>query len=92
MTKTPLQIAEATLGALSLEELYELRKTIERLIVVKEGDAAWQERELTADESAKLKQAGYVENKLINGYGPYAYLRWRDGDTLRSKYLGKSAS
>lgn len=88
--KTPLEITESTLGMLSLEELRELRKTVERLIVVKEGDAAWQERELTEAESTTLKRAGYVENKYINGYGPYAYVRWREDGVLRSKYLGKA--
>lgn len=32
---------------------------------------------------------GWVELKKINGYGPYAYRRWREGKKLRSEYLGK---
>lgn len=36
---------------------------------------------------------GWVELKMIprggKSYGPYAYLRWREGKVTRSKYLGK---
>lgn len=35
--------------------------------------------------------SGYYEEKMIGGYGPYLYLRWREGGHLRSKYLGKVA-
>lgn len=34
--------------------------------------------------------AGWVELKMIGGCGPYAYLRWRDGKRLRSRYMGKA--
>lgn len=34
-------------------------------------------------------RSGYFEDKLINGYGPYRYLRfWQDGQR-RSVYVGK---
>ncbi len=48
--------------------------------------------EQAADGNSKSKggPAGWVELKHINGYGPYAYLRWRDGKRMRSKYLGKA--
>jgi hypothetical protein len=36
--------------------------------------------------------SGWVELKTIRGYGPYAYLRWREGKRIRSKYLGKVKS
>lgn len=32
---------------------------------------------------------GWVELKMINGYGPYAYKRWRSGGKTRSEYIGK---
>ena len=32
----------------------------------------------------------WVDLKMINGCGPYAYLRWREGGRCRSKYLGKA--
>ena len=39
-------------------------------------------------EGRKPKK-GHVEQKLINGYGPYLYLRYWRGGKLRSTYLGK---
>jgi hypothetical protein len=32
---------------------------------------------------------GYIESKLINGYGPYRYLRLRKNGVHHSFYLGK---
>ncbi|MEP0919565.1 hypothetical protein NC981_22310 [Leptolyngbya sp. DQ-M1] len=32
---------------------------------------------------------GSIELKMINNCGPYAYLRFRSGDTHHSFYLGK---
>jgi len=45
----------------------------------------------------RRKGAGYIEYKMIPGpngkqYGPYAYLRWREGRVHRSKYLGKAGA
>jgi hypothetical protein len=34
-------------------------------------------------------QRGYVEEKFINGCGPYEYLRYWDGKTHKSVYIGK---
>lgn len=31
----------------------------------------------------------WVDLKMINGCGPYAYLRWREDGRCRSKHLGK---
>lgn len=42
------------------------------------------------DEHGKpLNQEGYIEEKFINGCGPYRYLRYWDGKTHKSVYLGK---
>ena len=42
------------------------------------------------DEHGKpTNQDGYIEEKMINGYGPYTYLRYWDGKIHRSVYLGK---
>jgi hypothetical protein len=42
------------------------------------------------DEYGKpLNQEGHVEEKFINGCGPYRYLRYWDGKTHKSVYLGK---
>jgi hypothetical protein len=42
------------------------------------------------DEHGKpFNQKGYVEEKTVNGCGPYRYLRYWDGKTHKSVYLGK---
>jgi hypothetical protein len=42
------------------------------------------------DEYGKpVQQEGYIEEKYINGCGPYEYLRYWDGKTHKSVYLGK---
>jgi hypothetical protein len=47
----------------------------------------------SVDEYGKpLNQEGHVEEKFINGCGPYRYLRYWDGKTHRSVYLGKAES
>lgn len=32
----------------------------------------------------------WIETRLVNGCGPYAYERWWEGGRKRSKYLGKA--
>jgi hypothetical protein len=53
-----------------------------------------EERQETDDRVATGRQRrvgrGWLEAKLIRGYGPYWYWRYRDGETQRSKYLGKA--
>lgn len=34
----------------------------------------------------------WIETRLVNGCGPYAYERWWDGGKKRSKYLGKAVT
>jgi hypothetical protein len=68
-------------SALSIEELRALASGVEGLL-----EDALGER----DEYGKPRgQAGYVESKMINGNGPYRYLRFWQGKTHRSVYLGK---
>jgi hypothetical protein len=46
--------------------------------------------EVEKDEHGKpLNQEGHIEEKFINGCGPYRYLRYWDGQTHKSVYLGK---
>ena len=49
--------------------------------------------DLQIDNSkGRVKSRGWIEEKMINGCGPYLYLRWREGKKgLKSKYLGKAA-
>jgi hypothetical protein len=68
-------------SALSIEELKALASGVEGLLEDALGEI---------DEYGKPNsQEGYVERKMINGSGPYRYLRYWEGKTHRSVYLGK---
>jgi hypothetical protein len=68
-------------SALSIEELKALANGVEGLLEDALGEV---------DEFGKLRgQTGHVERKMINGSGPYRYLRFWQGKTHRSVYLGK---
>lgn len=97
MAKTALEKAEATLGALSLDELRALQKTIAQLVALKEGV----ERNPYSSSNGHVNGNGhgahgdgYIEYKMVNGCGPYAYQRtvqYEGGKRkLKSKYLGKA--
>jgi hypothetical protein len=49
------------------------------------------QKQAVDDYGKPLNQEGYVEEKFINGCGPYRYLRYWDGKIHRSVYLGKDA-
>ena len=44
----------------------------------------------SGDKPAKPAARGHIEAKTINGCGPYLYLRYWSGKTLKSKYIGKA--
>jgi len=79
---------------LTLAELEEFKAGIDAL-----GAIAQQNQQVKApekevpeiDEHGKpSNQRGYVEEKMINGCGPYRYLRFWSGKKHRSVYLGKA--
>lgn len=44
---------------------------------------------LETSSQDKMGGSGWIELKMIQGFGPYAYKRWRQGGRLRSQYVGK---
>lgn len=61
------------------------------LVALMSGLQALIKPEDERDEYGKpTNQEGYIEEKFINGCGPYRYLRYWDGKTHKSVYLGKS--
>lgn len=84
------QIAQA-LRELEAPTLYHLRDLIDVLLaeVEETTTADLQDRELGGEATGKRSAKGWVELKMINGYGPYAYRRWREGGVKRSEYIGK---
>lgn len=75
------------------EELLRLRGMIDDRLAAIEIEEM--DRELTADRGGekhnegKSGKGGYVELKMINGCGPYAYRRARVAGRLTSEYIGK---
>ncbi|PZD70804.1 hypothetical protein C1752_08946 [Acaryochloris thomasi RCC1774] len=48
-------------------------------------------KEVDRDEHGKpLDQEGHIEKRMVNGCGPYKYLRWWEGGKHRAVYLGKA--
>jgi hypothetical protein len=77
---------------------HELTQLIEGLNQLKEARDAqldedeWYEQEDQEFERQRQRQgrSPRIEAKIINGCGPYDYLRWWNGKTYKSTYLGKS--
>ena len=87
--KTPFDSVTSQLGALSRPELVELAAMVAALLDDDEADE--DKVETGADVGpAKAGAKGHVEAKVINGCGPYLYLRYWSGKTLKSKYIGKA--
>lgn len=84
LTETPksrtLSDLSTAISHLPLSDLHELKAIVEGLIqAMEEPEEATNER----------NHRGHFEFKLINGYGPYRYLRYWSGGKHRSVYLGK---
>jgi hypothetical protein len=73
------------LGALSPEELRVLQEDLAALVAASEPGGS------AHDDEPHRERGGHIELKLINGYGPYKYLRRMEGGKLRSIYLGKAS-
>lgn len=81
---------------LRLEEMEYLREALDVLIAEEKQrlEAETEEWETKREEKMPSTGArgsrGNIELKMINNCGPYAYLRFRSGDTHHSFYLGKA--
>lgn len=79
---------------LELEEMLHLREALDVLIPEKQQRLEPDEWEIKCEEEMPSTGArgsrGSIELEMINNCGPYAYLRFRSGDTHHSFYLGKA--
>lgn len=87
--KKPFDIATSQLGQLTRSELEELAVMVAALLDATEEEGDDQVEE-PADKPTKSGAKGHIEAKTINGCGPYLYLRYWSGKTLKSKYIGKA--
>lgn len=95
--KTSFDEVTSRLGQLSQSELVELGDMVAALLGVpgvsrffapteeEDDDQVADPEEKSNGKAAK----GHIEAKMINGCGPYLYLRYWSGKTLKSKYIGK---
>ena len=95
--KTAFDEVTSRLGQLSQSELVELGDMVAALLGVPGVSRFFAPTEEDGDdqvedqvEKGNGKAAkGHIEAKMINGCGPYLYLRYWSGKTLKSKYIGK---
>jgi hypothetical protein len=82
--------------SLDIEEMKSLREALDVLITEEEQRLAAEPDEWDIKREEKVPKTGAhgsrgrIELKMINNCGPYAYLRFRAGDTHHSFYLGKA--
>lgn len=89
-TKTPFEEVTSRLGQLDRVELEDLAAMVAALLDATDADEAAGDQ-VEGDKSAKSGAKGHIEAKTINGCGPYLYLRYWSGKTLKSKYIGKAS-
>ena len=96
--KTAFDEVTSRLGQLSQSELVELGDMVAALLGVPgvsrffaptEEDGEDDQVADPEEKSDKPAAKGHIEAKMINGCGPYLYLRYWSGKTLKSKYIGK---
>jgi hypothetical protein len=91
--KTPFDTVTSHLGLLSQVELEELGEMVAALLAVTAPEAQEDEQvDGNREKSTRPAARGHIEEKVINGCGPYLYLRYWQGKTLKSKYIGKKGN
>lgn len=89
MPKTPYQAVKGNLGQLTRPQLQEVAYIVAGLLQALEGEDQPEPDQAGAEVETKAAR-GHIELKTINGCGPYRYLRYWAGKTLKSHYLGKA--
>ena len=81
---------------LSLSDMIDLREALDLLIIEEQRRLEAEPDEWDTIREEKMLRTGAhgsrgnIELKMINKCGPYAYLRFRSGNTHHSFYLGKA--
>ncbi len=89
-TKTPFDTVTSNLGQLSRVELEELGEMVAALLAFTTTEKQDDDQvNGNGEKPPKTAARGHIEEKVINGCGPYLYLRYWQGKTLKSKYIGK---
>lgn len=93
---TAYETVTANLGQLNRDELSAVADLVTALLADMDAiHSAEQEQDCkttAASDSGRARSNGWYETRLVNGYGPYIYRRWREGGHLRSEYIGKATA
>ncbi|WP_254175294.1 hypothetical protein [Planktothrix pseudagardhii] len=80
-------------STLSQSKLWELINALLALAeAVEDSDRSLSTNGSNGGGNGSGRLGGYVELKMINGCGPYRYLRFRSQGQYKSVYLGKAES
>ncbi len=88
MAKAAFDTVAGNLARLSREELLELRTMVDALLTIE--DEPDRDEQPERNGKARRTATGHIEAKTINGCGPYLYLRYWSGKTLKSHYIGRA--
>jgi len=94
-TQSPFSTVKSNLFQLNRAELATVADMVAGLLQTID-DAQVETPEAVAPATApaptngKGGARGHIEWKTVNGCGPYAYLRYWSGKTLKSSYIGKA--
>lgn len=91
--KNPFDTVTSNLGQLSRVELEELVDIVAAMLAATEAEEEDDDQVVDQGDGEKVNRPaarGHIEAKMINGFGPYLYLRYWSGKTLKSKYIGKA--
>ena len=87
--RSPFDTVKNHLGQLTRNELEDLADIVNRLLAIAGEEDEEEATDVSTNGASVAGARGHVEFKMINGCGPYAYLRTWQGKKLRSHYLGK---
>ena len=89
-TQSALKTITGSLAQLERAELEELAQIVAALLDLQAPEEEELESAQQGEKQTGSKAKGHIEEKMINGYGPYRYLRYWQGKTLKSQYIGKA--
>ena len=89
-TQSALKTITGSLAQLERAELEELAQIVAALLDLQAPEEEELEPAQQGEKQTGSKAKGHIEEKMINGYGPYRYLRYWQGKTLKSQYIGKA--
>lgn len=90
LTQSALKTITGSLAQLERCELEELAQIVASLLDLQAPEEEELEPVQGEQKPSRAGAKGHIEEKLINGYGPYLYLRYWQGKTLKSQYIGKA--